>query len=174
MDEILRQVYTIAGDMWRRRWMGLAVTWLVAVIGGVVVWRIPDRYESSARVYVDTQTLLKPLMAGLAVQPNIDEQIGMLARTIIARPNIEKIMHNVNLDVSITSQIQRDQMVDDLTQPDQVHRRGRDKSTTSVIRTPTRSVPSAWCKICCRYSSNRGSVTSGATARLRAVLSTSR
>ena len=115
MDEILRQVYTIAGDMWRRRWMGLAVTWLVAVIGGVVVWRIPDRYESSARVYVDTQTLLKPLMAGLAVQPNINEQIGMLARTIIARPNIEKIMHDVNLDVSITSQTQRDQMVDDIT-----------------------------------------------------------
>ena len=115
MDEILRQVYTIAGDMWRRRWMGLAVTWLVAVIGGVVVWRIPDRYESSARVYVDTQTVLKPLMAGLAVQPNVNEQIGMLARTIIARPNIEKIMHDVNLDVSITSQIERDQMVDDIT-----------------------------------------------------------
>ena len=39
----------------------------------------------------------------------------MLARTIIARPNIEKIMHSANLDVSATSQIERDQMVDDLT-----------------------------------------------------------
>ena len=75
----------------------------------------PIAYEASARVYVDTQTVLKPLMAGLAVQPNIDEQIGMLARTIIARPNIEKIMHSANLDVSATSQIERDQMVDALT-----------------------------------------------------------
>ena len=115
MDEILRQVLTSAGDMWRHRWMGLAVAWLVALVGGVASWRTPDRYESSARVYVDTQTVLKPLMAGLTVEPNIEQQIGMLARTIIARPNIEKIMRDANLDVSITSQIERDQMVDDVT-----------------------------------------------------------
>ena len=45
------------------------------------------------------------------MQPNIDEQIGMLARTIIARPNIEKIMHSANVAVSVTSQVQRDQVV---------------------------------------------------------------
>lgn len=115
MDEILSQAKTIAGAMWHRRWIGLAVAWLVAAAGAVVLLRMPDRYEATARVYVDTQTVLKPLMAGLAVQPNIDEQIGMLARTIIARPNIEKIMHSANLDLSATSQVQRDQMVDDLT-----------------------------------------------------------
>ena len=115
MDEVLRQFWIIAGAMWRRRWIGLAVAWLVAVAGAVLLLRMPDRYEATARVYVDTQTVLKPLMAGLAVQPNIDEQIGMLARTIIARPNIEKIMHSSNLDVSATSQIERDRMVDELT-----------------------------------------------------------
>ncbi len=130
MDEILRQFWTIAGDMWRRRWIGLAVAWLVAVLGGVVLWSIPDRYEATARVYVDTQTVLKPLMAGLAVQPNIDEQIGMLARTIIAQPNIEKIMHSVNMDVTATSQIQRDQMVDELTRRIRFTRGGRENLYT--------------------------------------------
>lgn len=101
--------------MWRRRWVGLAVAWLALVLGSVVLWRTPERYEATARVYVDTQTVLKPLMAGLAVQPNIEEQIGMLARTIIARPNIEKIMHDANMDVTATSQLERDQMVDQLT-----------------------------------------------------------
>src|SRR5215203_2828248 len=115
MEEILRQFKTIGGAMWRRRWVGLAAAWTVALIGAVIVWRTPDRFESSARVFVDTQTVLKPLMAGLAVQPNIDEQISLLARTIITRPNIDKIMHSANLDVSGTSQVQRDQMVDDLT-----------------------------------------------------------
>lgn len=115
MDEFLRQFSAIGGAMWRRRWIGLATAWVVAIIGTALVWSTPDRYEASARVFVDTQTVLKPLMAGLAVQPNIDEQIGMLARTIIARPNIEKIMHSANMDASATSQIERDQMVDDLT-----------------------------------------------------------
>ena len=101
MNELLRQFAIIADDMWRRRWIGLAVAWVVAVAGAVMLWLIPDRYETTARVYVDTQTVLKPLMHGLAVQPNIDEQIGMLARTIIARPNIEKIMHSANHDWSL-------------------------------------------------------------------------
>ena len=115
MDEIIRQFFVVGGAMWRRRWIGLAVAWLVAAVGVVIVSRTPDRYESSARVYVDTQTVLKPLLAGLTVQPNIDEQIGMLSRTIVARPNIERILHGVNPEASAATQIERDQMVDSLT-----------------------------------------------------------
>lgn len=116
MDEILHQVLTALRGMWRRRWAGLAVAWAVAVIGAIVLLRIPDRHEASARVYVDTQTVLKPLMSGLAVQPNVDEQISMLARTLIARPNIEKIVRSTDMDVGATTQIERDQLVDSVTQ----------------------------------------------------------
>lgn len=114
MEEILHQLITAARGIWRRRWIGLAVAWAVAVIGAIIVLRIPDRYEATARVYVDTQTVLKPLMTGLAVQPNIDEQIGMLARTLISRPNAEKIMRSADLDVTVTTQLDRDRLVDSL------------------------------------------------------------
>src|SRR5512138_3809094 len=106
MDEYLQQLVTALRGKWRRRWIGLAVAWATAVIGAVILLRIPDRYEATARVYVDTQTVLKPLMAGLTVQPNVDEQITMLARTLIARPNIEKIIRSADLDVTATTQIQ--------------------------------------------------------------------
>ena len=105
---------TALRGMWRRRWIGLAVAWTVAVIGAIVVLRIQDRYEASARVFVDTQTVLKPLMSGLAVQPNVDEQIGMLARTLISRPNIEKILRSTDLDVTVSSPIEKDRLVDTL------------------------------------------------------------
>jgi uncharacterized protein involved in exopolysaccharide biosynthesis len=75
MDELLQQVRSSARGMWRWRWIGLGVTWVVALVGAVVLWRMPDRYEATARIYVDTQTVLKPLMAGLAVQPDINQQI---------------------------------------------------------------------------------------------------
>lgn len=114
MEEILHQVMTALRGMWRRRWIGLAVAWAVAIIGAVVVLRIPERFEASARVYVDTQTVLKPLMTGLAVQPNVDEQIGLLARTLISRPNIEKIMRSADLDVTVTTPLERDQLIDSL------------------------------------------------------------
>jgi polysaccharide chain length determinant protein (PEP-CTERM system associated) len=114
MDEIYRHLTNIARGMWQRRWIGLAAAWAVALIGAGVLLRIPDRYEAKSRVYVDTQTVLKPLLSGLAVQPNIEEQIGLLARTIISRPNIEKIMRSVDLDVSANTQADRDRLTDDM------------------------------------------------------------
>ena len=58
----------------------------------MVVSFFPDRYEASAKVFVDTQTVLKPLMTGLAFQPDVDQQVRMLARTLISRPNVERLM----------------------------------------------------------------------------------
>jgi len=72
MQEVIQQLLSLLRGIWHRRWIGLAVAWLVAVIGIAVVYRIPERYEASARVYVDTESLLRPLLAGLAIQPNLD------------------------------------------------------------------------------------------------------
>ena len=164
MDELLQQVLTALRGMWRRRWIGLAVAWAVAVIGAVVLLRIPDRYEATARVYVDTQTVLKPLMAGLAVQPNVDEQINMLARTLIARPNVEKIIRSADLDLAAKTQIDKDKTRRLGDAADQVQqRRAARTSTAFPTRTPTRSAPSASCRTCCRCSWSRASATSGAT-----------
>jgi polysaccharide chain length determinant protein (PEP-CTERM system associated) len=115
MDELLQQVRSSARGMWRWRWIGLGVTWVVAVVGAVVLWRMPDRYEATARIYVDTQTVLKPLMAGLAVQPDINQQITMLARTMITRPNIERLLRSSDLDLSIHTPQQRESMIDELS-----------------------------------------------------------
>jgi polysaccharide chain length determinant protein (PEP-CTERM system associated) len=75
----------------KRRWLGLAVGATVALTSGVAITRLPDRYEATAKVYVDTQTVLKPLMASLTYQPDIDLQVKILARTLITRPNIERL-----------------------------------------------------------------------------------
>ena len=75
--------------LWRSRWLALSVAWITSVVLGAAVLTIKDRYEASARIYIDTQSVLKPLMAGLAFQPNIEQQLSMLARTLISRPNAE-------------------------------------------------------------------------------------
>ena len=92
MQEIVQQILVSLRGMWKFRWPGLVVAWVTAVVGVVAVWKIPDQFEASARIFVDTDSILKPLMSGLAVQPNVEQQIGMLSRTLISRPNIEKLI----------------------------------------------------------------------------------
>lgn len=100
--------------MWHRRWIGLAVAWLVAIIGVVVVFKIPQRYEASARVFVDTESLLRPLLAGLAIQPNLDQQVSLISRTLVSRPNIEKLLRLADLDLNVHSQQERDELIDSI------------------------------------------------------------
>jgi polysaccharide chain length determinant protein (PEP-CTERM system associated) len=86
--------------MWQRRWIGLGVAWLSAIIGVIIVFRLPDKYEASARVYVDTQSLLQPLMAGMTVSPDAGQQVALLSRILLTRPNLERIIRKSDLDTS--------------------------------------------------------------------------
>ena len=139
MDELIRQVLTHARGMWRRRWVGLGFAWLVGLIGAGVLFKMPDKYEASARVYVDTQSILKPLMSGLAVQPDVEQQINILSRTLISRPNIEKLIRMADLDLQVKTPKQRDQLIDELSRTLQIKGGGRENLYTIAYRDSDRN-----------------------------------
>ncbi len=120
MDELLQQLLSRLRGMWHRRWIGLGVAWLVAIVGVGLAFRVPEKYEASARVYVDTQSLLRPLMEGLAIQPNLDQQVSLMSRTLISRPNVEKLIRMADLDLGVTSPTQRDDLIESLMRTLQV------------------------------------------------------
>ncbi len=130
MDELLGQVVSVLKGMWRHRWPALGVAWFVGVVGIVVVMAVPDKYEASARIYVDTQSILKPLMSGLAVQPNIEQQVTMLSRTLISRPNVEKLIRMADLDLGSTSKTAQEALIDKLTRTLSIRTAGRDNLYT--------------------------------------------
>jgi polysaccharide chain length determinant protein (PEP-CTERM system associated) len=112
--------------MWKFRWQGLLVAWAAAILGVTLVWKWPDQFEASARIYVDTQSILKPLMSGLAIQPNIDQQVTMLSRTLISRPNVEKLVQMADLDLKNVSKRQRDDLVEALMKKLEIKSTARD------------------------------------------------
>ncbi|MFM9916835.1 MAG: XrtA system polysaccharide chain length determinant [Rhizobacter sp.] len=134
MEELLSQLSAIARSMWRFRWPSVLVAWLVGIAGTVIAFTIPDRYEASSRVYVDTESILKPLMSGLAVQPNVDQQVEMLSRTLISRPNVEKLVRMADLDLKSQSKSQQDALVTDLMTTLQIKSVGRDNLYTLAYR----------------------------------------
>src|SRR3954447_14717644 len=114
MNDLYRELLDHLRGMWHRRWIGLGVAWLAVVIGVAVVYRIPERYEATARVYVDTESILKPLLAGLALQPNLDQQVALMSRTLISRPNVEKLVRMADLDLKAKTGAAHDELVDNV------------------------------------------------------------
>jgi polysaccharide chain length determinant protein (PEP-CTERM system associated) len=116
MQEILAQVFSYVWGVWRHRWLALAIAWVISLAGWIWVWQLPESYVATARVYVDTNSLLEPLMAGLTIQPESVDRIGLLSRTLLSRPNIEKLMRMTDLDLQVTTSEERDKMLSDLMQ----------------------------------------------------------
>src|SRR5215469_5729795 len=103
-------VLLVLRDMWGRRWIGLGVAWAVAIVGAGILAVTPERWEASARIYVDTQAIIKPLLQGLAEQPDMDQTVAMLARNLASRPNVERLVTSTGLDNGM-SEDKRDQLI---------------------------------------------------------------
>ena len=140
MDELLGQITTTVRGMWNYRRLAMLITWLVAAIGVGVVLMMPDHYQASARVFVDTQSILRPLMTGIAVQPNIEQQVAMLSRTLISRPTVERLVRIVDLDLGAQSKASKDAIVDAVTKSISIQTTGRDNLYTLSYRDPNPQV----------------------------------
>ena len=103
MDNLLLEARALLEGMWRRRWYALAVTWFVCVAGWISVATLPNQFKSEARIYVDTQTLLSPLLKGLAVRSNIEGEVAVMQRTMLTRPNLMQAARATDLDLQATT-----------------------------------------------------------------------
>jgi len=103
MQEILDQIRSYARGAWRYRWYMHLIAWPLCIGGWVLVYSLPDQYEASARVYVDTQSVLRPLLEGLAVRTNMGEEVQMMTHTLLSRPNLEKVARMTDMDLEATT-----------------------------------------------------------------------
>ena len=103
MQEILDQIRSYARGIWRYRWYIHLIAWPMCISGWALVYFLPDQYEASARVYVDTQSVLRPLLKGLAVEADVDQEVKMMTRTLLSRPNLEKVARITDMDLEATT-----------------------------------------------------------------------
>ena len=97
MNEVISQILLQARGSWRFRWHALTLAWILAVGGWVIVMLLPSIYEAHTRVYVDTDSVLKPLLNGLTVNTDVAGRASMIARMILGRPNLERVAHETDL-----------------------------------------------------------------------------
>jgi polysaccharide chain length determinant protein (PEP-CTERM system associated) len=115
MHELVAQLLRYARETWRFRWWMLGISWAVCVIGWAVVARLPDQYEASARVFVDTQSVLAPMLRGLAIQTDTAERrVLLMTRTLLSQPNMEKLLRMTDLDLQAKTPEQQELLIESL------------------------------------------------------------
>ena len=94
-DELLIVLHGI----WTRRWLALGVAWGVCMLGWLGIALVPNSYESKARVYVNTQSLLQDKVGITQVQSQQD--LDRVRQTLASTANLERVVKETDLNQTV-------------------------------------------------------------------------
>lgn len=125
MQKIFDDLIDYLKGIWIKRRYIIISTWLICPIGWGVVAMMPDVYESKARIYADTQSILAPLLKGLTVQTNPNIQINLMVKTLLSRPNLERISRMTDMDIQAETPQQYEEVIQRLRGNIKIKKQGR-------------------------------------------------
>ena len=101
MHELFDKLSEFVWGVTRYRWTALAVAWMLALLGWILVAQVDSRYPATARLFVDTNRILGPLIRDISVQTDVKKQVALMSKTLLSRPNLEALIEKNNLDFEI-------------------------------------------------------------------------
>ena len=111
MDDLRAEIAHQFAILLRHKWLAVGLAWLVCAAGWIGVSSMPNRYQSDARVYIDADAVLTPLLRGLALDNSLASQIEVLQRTLLSRPNLEKLISKTDLSLRVGGPSDLERMV---------------------------------------------------------------
>jgi len=98
MQDKLTDILTEVRSALRFRWYGMIAVWLVCLAGWAYVARMPDVYESSARVFVDTNSVLQGVLGDNSANvPEVQDRIIYIREALLGRVRLETVMAEARL-----------------------------------------------------------------------------
>ena len=70
MRDTINDIMPIIWGIWRFRWTAIAAAWIFALFGWIMVDLMSVQYRATAKVYLDSNRVLGPLLRNMAVQPD--------------------------------------------------------------------------------------------------------
>jgi polysaccharide chain length determinant protein (PEP-CTERM system associated) len=102
---------------WRFRWAALGAAFVLATIGWVAVFALPDQFAAEARIFVDTGTALKPALQGLTLGQDVNAQLNFVRQSLLAGEQLEKIAADAGvLKPSVTNPRNKARILTDLSE----------------------------------------------------------
>jgi polysaccharide chain length determinant protein (PEP-CTERM system associated) len=96
-DELLSALYSV----WNRRWLALAVAWVVCLFGWLAVAMVPNSYESKARIFIQLDDALAEQIGINSADRKRD--IDRVQQTLTSAVNLEKVVRSTRLGDSIST-----------------------------------------------------------------------
>lgn len=137
LHELIDETLNHLRGMWRYRWQLVVVAWAVAIVGWYFVYTMPDVYEASAKVSVDTNSLLPGLTKGLTVSESLEDEVDLVSRALLTRPNLAKVARQTDLDLRAETPQEMERLITNLQRRVSISG-GRDKIFTIAFEDPSR------------------------------------
>jgi len=114
MNEQLTLIYGYLYGMWRFRWSALVITWIAAIIGCIFVFTLPNKFNVIATVYVDTSSVMKPLLKGLAPEQNTSDELAVMNKVLLSRENLLAVMRETDMHLEVHNNEEKEELVEEL------------------------------------------------------------
>ena len=112
MDPVREMLVSNLRSAWRCRWPGLMIAWLICGIGWVSVYMIPNRVQIGRASFCRCRHDIDFVAAwpcGRTLTPTT--QLEVLQRTLLSRPNLEKLVSKTDLDLSLNNASERERLL---------------------------------------------------------------
>jgi polysaccharide chain length determinant protein (PEP-CTERM system associated) len=111
MTSIFEEVRIALYGIWHRRWLALAIAWLVCMAGWLVVAMVPNNYESKARIFVQIDDVLSDQ---IGISGDRKRDIERVRQTLTSSVNLEKVVRATRLGEKVTTEKQMESAVGSL------------------------------------------------------------
>lgn len=121
MKEQLESLLNVVMSAWRFRWTALLVAASVCAVGVAAVLLYPGKYESQAEIYVDSRSVLRPLLKGLAVTDQAADDSDVVREALLARPTLIRVAQETGLYGRAMGALEADKLLLRLAQAITIH-----------------------------------------------------
>jgi polysaccharide chain length determinant protein (PEP-CTERM system associated) len=114
MQEQFAEILYYIKATFKYKWLVIIAAWLVCLPAWWFILKMPDKYTSTARVQVDTRSMLRPLLSGLAIQADVKGMVLIMKQLMFTQQNLEAIANLADLGLNDSSESNKNEIVDRL------------------------------------------------------------
>ncbi len=132
LQEQVNEAYAYLHGLWRYRWSALLITWIVAVVGWLVVYALPNQYASKAVVYIDPFSIIQPLLKGLMAETNSADELNLVSEYLLSRGNLMAVLDKTAPGAAGKTEQSRENLVLEMRKAIKLNNKTRSGSGSSI------------------------------------------